>query len=227
VVKEIYKDVQTSLNVTALGLQTLRQSFDSLEKQAEKYEPPKPLPEDSSHFSVLENAQSRRYVSDIIETWSPQVGAIERELQLWQKPRFSTDPRDHWTQNRILPYIFSWRKLKANFTLWICSEGQGRQAWMTEFSLDLIRVCRSQGQLVTFALCDRPNNVRWTPQILIKQMICQLLHQNPRLAIQEPEIFDLRALRQAKTSKTTFRILKAIVPRLENLLIIIDRLELC
>jgi hypothetical protein len=27
---------------------------------------------------------------------------------------------------------------------------------MTEFSLDLIRVCRSQGQMVTFALCDRP-----------------------------------------------------------------------
>jgi hypothetical protein len=155
------------------------------------------------------------------------VGAVENELQLWQKPHFSTDPRDHWGHNGVLPCIVKWRELSFNSILWVSSESGSRQSWMTEFSLDLIRVTRSNRQMMTFALCDRPQGVRWTSEILMKQLICQLLHLNPVLAIEEPELFNSRVFRRASNFASAVQLLNSILAGLDSLLIIIDRIDLC
>lgn len=152
---------------------------------------------------------------------------MENELQLWQTIRFSTDPRDHWSHNGILPCIVKWRELPFNSILWVSSESHSRQSWMTEFSLDLIGVSRSQRQMTTFALCNRPQRVRWTPETLLKQLICRFLHLNPALAIEEPELFNGRVVRRASNFASKFRLLESIIAGLDSLLILIDRMDLC
>jgi hypothetical protein len=158
------------------------------------------------------------------------VGDIEHELQLWGSLWFSTAARDHWSQNGILACLSEWRSLcedESNASiLCICSEANGRQAWMTEFSLDLVRVCRAQGQPVTFALCDRPG-AKWTPKQVLKQLIAQLLHQNPEVVLSNPSVFSRRSFRKATTLRGTLDLLVAVVGTLESLVIVLDRLDLC
>ena len=176
---------------------------------------------------VAGNASARHCISSLFDIWDSQVGAIENELQLWQKPRFFTDPRDHWSHNGILPCIVKWRELSFNSILWVSSESNGRQSWMTEFLLDLLRVARSKEQIMTFALCDRPQGIRWTPEIVMKQLICQLLHLNPVLATEEPELFDPRIFRRVSNFASSYQLLSSILARLDSLLILIDRIDLC
>lgn len=149
---------------------------------------------------------------------------------LWQAIQFYTDMRDHWSQNGILPCVAEWRALcdkSQNSILWISSESNGRQSWLTEFSVDLIAVCRSQGQLVAIGMCDRPNGAKWTPKQLLKQMISQLLNDTPRLTISSPNVFNIRNFQRATTFNSTFRLLHSILGAVGSVVIVIDRLDLC
>jgi hypothetical protein len=62
---------------------------------------------------------------------------------------------------------------------------------------------------------------------LLKHLICQLLHLNPSLSLEEPEVFDIRAFRRAQTLKSTVRLLTLIIQHVGPVLLIIDRLDLC
>ncbi|KAK3390059.1 hypothetical protein B0H63DRAFT_464717 [Podospora didyma] len=182
----------------------------------------------------LENtrlANSHLQASELIDIWNSDVGDVEHELQMWESLQLATDMRDHWSQNGILRCLLEWRQLcdkSQNSILWICSEGN-RQSWMTEFSVDLVRVCRSQGQAITFAFCDRPRGpgARWTPKKLLQQLIAQLLNQNPQIVSLSPAMFSPRTFRRATTFKSVFRLLCEIVAVAESLVIVIDRLDLC
>ncbi|KAI3320956.1 hypothetical protein HD806DRAFT_546781 [Xylariaceae sp. AK1471] len=174
--------------------------------------------------------RAQHQASDLIDIWNEDVGDVEHELRLWNGLRFSTAPRDHWSQNGILNRLSDWRELcdkSLASILWICSERNGRQSWMTEFSLDLVHVCRSQGQPITFALCDRPKGEKWTPKQLLRQLIAQLLNQNPRIVLFKPQVFNGRSFRRATTFQATLDILISIIETLESLVIVIDRLDLC
>ncbi|KAH8807320.1 hypothetical protein F5884DRAFT_340380 [Xylogone sp. PMI_703] len=182
------------------------------------------------HIEITRLAQARHYSSEIIDVWCDDIGDVEQELRLWQAVHFQTDMRDHWNQNGILPCITEWRKIcdvSHNSILWISSESNGRQSWLTEFSIDLINVCRSHGQLMMFGMCDRPEGVKWTPTRLLKQLVSQLLNESPELAISRPDIFNLRSFRRATTFTSTFRLLQSIVGMLGSIIIVIDRLDLC
>jgi hypothetical protein len=65
----------------------------------------------------------------------------------------------------------------------------------------------------------------------MKHLICQLLHLNPELSLEEPEVFDTREFRRAKSFKSTVKLLTSILARLNSrldpILLIIDRLDLC
>jgi hypothetical protein len=175
-------------------------------------------------------AQAQHQTSDLIDIWHEDVGDVEHELRLWESLRFSTALRDHWSQNGILKRLSDWRELcdKSQASImWTCSERNGRQSWMTEFSLDLVRVCRSQGQPVTFALCDRPKSERWTPKQLLRQLIAQLLNQNPSIVLSKPWVFNSRRFRRATTYQATLDVLISVIGTLESLVIVIDRLDLC
>ncbi|KAJ9144050.1 hypothetical protein NKR23_g6060 [Pleurostoma richardsiae] len=173
---------------------------------------------------------ARHYTSELIDAWHDDMGDIEDELRIWQALRFFTDMRDHWSQNGILPCVAEWRKLcdeSKNSILWVSSESNGRQSWLTEFSIDLIGVCRSQGQLITFAMCDRPDSVRWTPQQLLKQLVAQLLNETPSLTVSAPDVFNARKFRMATSFDSAFKLLHSIVRILGSLVIVIDRLDMC
>lgn len=185
------------------------------------------LPNTDFFEIVLDLVTARKNVSQLLDIWSDETRDIENELERWGELKLHTSQRDHWTSNGILPRIISWRKMNINSIRWVCTEGHGRQSWLTEFSLDLILVCQSQRQMVTFALCDRPKGVHWNPQVLMKHLICQLLHLNPTLSLENPGIFDIRAFRRAINFKQTTRLLASVIARLPSLLIVIDRLDLC
>ncbi|KAL7935702.1 hypothetical protein V8C35DRAFT_297994 [Trichoderma chlorosporum] len=175
-------------------------------------------------------AQSRHYSSELIDTWHDDVGDVENEFHKWQTLRFFTDMRDHWSQNGIISHVTEWRRLcdnHQNSILWISSEGNGRQFWLTEFSVDLIGVCRSQGQSTMFAMCDRPDGVRWTPQQVLKQLISQLLNSTPSLTVSAPDIFNARKFRRATTFDAVFSLLHSILAIVGSVVVVIDSLDKC
>jgi hypothetical protein len=168
--------------------------------------------------------------SELVDIWNDDVGDVEHELELWETLQLWTDQRDHWSQNGVLDCIHEWREqsdVSNNSILWICSENNGRQAWMTELSVDLLRVCRAQGQTITFGLCDRPRGIRWTPRQVLQQLIAQLLLQIPSLPNSNPTVLNKRAFRRATTFMSVFRLLRSLVGILESLVVVIDRLDLC
>ncbi|PNP38118.1 hypothetical protein TGAMA5MH_09982 [Trichoderma gamsii] len=138
--------------------------------------------------------------------------------------------RDHWSQNGILSCLAEWRHLcddSQNSVLWISSENNGRQFWLTEFSINLIDICRSQGQLVTFAMCDRPKSAKWTPQHVLKHLVSQMLLSRPDLANSAPHIFNTRQFRKASTFDSVFNLLHSIVGLLASVIVVVDRLDRC
>ncbi|KAL6909248.1 hypothetical protein GGI43DRAFT_172447 [Trichoderma evansii] len=175
-------------------------------------------------------AQSRHYAAEIFDVWDNDVGDVEDEFRRWQSLRFFTDIRDHWSQNGILLRLAEWRGLcesSQNSIFWVSSENNGRQRWLTEFSINLIDICRSQGQLITFAMCDRPEGVRWTPQQVLKQLILQLLTSRPELTLSAPDVFNARKFRKASTFGAVLKILHAIMPLMGSIVIVIDNLDKC
>ncbi|KAL7920173.1 hypothetical protein ACQKWADRAFT_322360 [Trichoderma austrokoningii] len=182
-------------------------------------------------LQITSLAQSHHYASELFEIWNSDAGNVEDEFHQWQALRFSTDIRDHWSQNGILPRLAEWRKLcddyQKNSILWISTEGNGRQSWLTEFSTNLIDICRSQSQAITFAMCDRPMGVRWTPQQVLKQLLLQLLNSRPSLTVSAPDVFNARRFRKADTFHGVLQLLRATVALLGSVVIVIDRLDRC
>jgi hypothetical protein len=61
----------------------------------------------------------------------------------------------------------------------------------------------------------------------LKQLIAQLLHQNPEVVLSNPSVFSRRSFRKATTLRGTLDLLVAVVGTLESLVIVLDRLDLC
>lgn len=138
--------------------------------------------------------------------------------------------RDHWSQNGTLSCLAEWREncdTSENSILWVSSQSNGRQSWLTEFSLDLVSVCRSQGQNIMVGMCDRPNGVKWTPARLLRHLLAQLLIDHPELTVFRPGVFNARTFRRATKFSTLCRLLDSAVAALKFVVIVIDRLDLC
>ncbi|KAJ4855447.1 uncharacterized protein T069G_11005 [Trichoderma breve] len=184
----------------------------------------------SQEMQKISIAQSRHYISNILDCWNYNVDDVEEEFRKWQSLRFFTDMRDHWGYNGTLPRLAEWRKLcdsSQNSILWVSTDDNERQFWITEFSIDLINICRTQGQLITFAMCDRPKGVTWTPKQVLKQLISQLLNSRPSLTISAPHIFNTRKFRKAETFDAILKLLHSIMALLGSVVIVIDRLDKC
>lgn len=88
-------------------------------------------------------------------------------------------------------------------------------------------VCQSQGQGVVFGMCDRPGGIKWTPTRLLRQLAAQILINQPELTMSQPGIFNCRSLRKASSFPALCRFLDSAITVLKNVLVIIDRLDLC
>ncbi|KAK6449333.1 hypothetical protein FP744_10005583 [Trichoderma asperellum] len=175
-------------------------------------------------------AQSRYYASEILDAWDYDVDDVEDEFRKWQSLHFFTEIRDHWSHNGILPHLAEWRGLcdsSQNSIFWVSTESNGHQVWVTEFSVNLIDICRSQGQLITFAMCDRPEGAKWTPLQVLKHLISQLLHARPSLTVSAPDIVNIRQFRKADTFNALVKLLHSIVALLGSFVVVIDRLDKC
>lgn len=81
--------------------------------------------------------------------------------------------------------------------------------------------------MITFAMCDRPKGVRWTPQQVLKQLISQLLNARPSLTVSVPDVINIRRFRKAETFDALAKLLHSIVAPLGSIVIVIDRLDKC
>ncbi|OPB46586.1 hypothetical protein A0O28_0067080 [Trichoderma guizhouense] len=184
----------------------------------------------SQKMQKINIAQSHHYISNLLDCWNYDVDDVEDEFRKWQSLRFFTDMRDHWGCNGTLPRLAEWRKTcdnSHNSILWVSTDNNERQFWVTEFSVNLINICRTQGQLITFAMCDRPKGVRWTPNQVLKQLISQLLNSRPSLTISAPHIFNTRKFRKAETFDAILKLLHSIMAMVGSVVIVIDHLDKC
>ncbi len=127
----------------------------------------------------------------------------------------------------MLEYLQEWNELESASILAIFGPSGDRDTWVTEFSLDMMQAFQVQDELVTSALCDRPEDQYWTPTIVIKKLICQLLEQRPMLIVDTPEIFNLRVFQKVTHFDQACRVFGLIVAGLDSIAIIVDRVELC
>ena len=147
---------------------------------------------------------------------------------MWQSREFRLSPKDHWEVNGMLDYLQEWNRLKSASILAIFGPTEDRDTWITEFSLDMIQAFQVQDVLVTSAMCDRPAGQVFTPTMVIKKLICQLLEQNPGLILEAPEILSLRTFRRVTDFDHASLLFCSIVAKLTMpLAIIVDRIDCC
>ena len=131
----------------------------------------------------------------------------------------------------MLYYLQEWNQLESASILAIFGPTEDRDTWVTELSLDMIQAFQVQDVLVTYAMCDRPAGQVFTPSVVIKKLICQLLEQSPGLILEAPEIFNSRIFRMFTDFDQACLLFGSIVARLSasatSLAIIIDRIDCC
>ncbi|CZR59012.1 uncharacterized protein PAC_08904 [Phialocephala subalpina] len=172
-------------------------------------------------------SQASANAYNLLDILLPGENDIQDELDLWDGVTFRLSLGDYWERNGILEEFSLWGENRNVPFLAIGPYGS-KDSWVTNFSLDLISLLRSQKQLTTFALCDRPDvNKPWSPTRLMKQLVGQLLEQNPMLMLQEPQIFNTRNFQNAKEMPQVWRIFKKIAAKMDSLFIVIDRIDRC
>jgi hypothetical protein len=147
---------------------------------------------------------------------------------MWQSRQFHLSPKDHWEVKGMLDYLDEWNRLSSVSILAIFGPTTDRDTWVTEFSLDMIQAFQVQDVLVTFALCDRPEEQVFTPTTVIKTLVCQLFEQNPGLILEAPEVLNSRVFRKINDFDQACVLFDSIIARLTTpLAIIIDRIDCC
>lgn len=172
--------------------------------------------------------QIRNWSDDLISTMLPHTNTEWEELEMWQSRDFQLSPKDHWEVNGMLDYLQEWNRLESASILAVFGPTEDCDTWVTEFSLDMIQAFRVQDLLVTFAMCDRPADQIFTPTMVIKKIICQLLEQRPELIVEAPDLFRPRVFLKVTDFDEACRLLSSIVSRLStSFAVILDRIDCC
>lgn len=171
--------------------------------------------------------QVRMWSDSLIQTLLPSNRTIREELELWQYREFRLSPKDHWEVNGILDHLEEWNSLPQASILAVFGPTHERDSWVTEFILDTVQAFQVQGELVTFAMCDRPDNEHYTPLTLVKTIICQILEQRPSLILEEPDLFSARSFQTARQFRQACTLLEHIVAKIDSLVVLIDRIDQC
>jgi hypothetical protein len=183
-------------------------------------------------IGVALRAQAISSAQFILDVFLDSNEDIYDEVELWRGVSFRLSPGDHWERNGILDQMLLWGK--SDDPVFFCVGPFGsKHSWVTSFSLGLITILQSVKVTLTFALCDRPRDFKnpglstWSPTMLVKRLLAQLLEQEPMIFIQHPEIFTARNFEKAKDFRAVWRLLERVVERLDRLFIIIDRMDAC
>jgi len=181
---------------------------------------------------VTLRAQAISSAQSILDVFLPLEEDVYDELELWRHASFRLSPGDHWERNGILDQLYRWSQIDDPVFFCVGPFGS-KHSWVTPFSLDLIPMLQSAKATLTFALCDRPRKSKnadrsaWSPTMLVKRLLGQLLEQEPLIFFRYPEIFNARSFEKARDFPAVWRLFEQIVVRLDNLFVIIDRVDAC
>jgi hypothetical protein len=181
---------------------------------------------------VALRAQAISSVQSLLDVFLTSNEDVYDEIELWRKVSFRLSPGDHWERNGILDQMLLWGKSEDPVFFCVGPFGS-KHSWVTSFSLDLILMLQSVNTTLTFALCDRPRdwenpeNSAWSPTMLVKRLLGQLLEQEPMIFLQHPEVFNTRKFAKANDFPSIWRLFERVVERLDRLFIIIDRIDAC
>ncbi|KIW97684.1 uncharacterized protein Z519_01268 [Cladophialophora bantiana CBS 173.52] len=179
-------------------------------------------------YSKIHHAQTRNWSDSLINAILPDTETEWEELIMWQSREFRLSPKEHWEVNGMLDYLQEWYQLEPASILAIFGPAEDRDTWVTEFSMDMIQAFQVQDVLVASAMCDRPADQIFTPTMVIRKLICQLLEQMPELTIEAPDIFNLRVFRKTINFHQACRLFSSVVARLTTpFAIIVDRIDCC
>ena len=171
--------------------------------------------------------QVRLWSDSLINTLLPSNRTAREELKLWQGREFRLSPKDHWKVNGILDYLEQCNSQPHASILIVLGPTCDRDSWVTEFTLDTIQAFQVQSELVIFVMCDRMGREHYTPVVLIKTIICQVLEQRPTLILEDPEIFNSRLFEKTGEFTQSCELLGRMVARLNSIAILIDRIDRC
>jgi hypothetical protein len=183
-------------------------------------------------IAVTLRAQAISLAQSILDVFLPSEEDVYDELELWRHDSFRLSPGDHWERNGILDQLYRWSQIDDPVFFCVGPFGS-KHSWVTPFSLDLIPMLQSAKVTLTFALCDRPRNSKnadrsaWSSTMLVKRLLGQLLELEPLIFFRHPEIFNTRSFEKARDFPAVWRLFEQIVVRLDNLLVIIDRVDPC
>lgn len=176
----------------------------------------------------MELVQTIQWSGELIDTLLPGTRSEWEETTMWEQREFHMAPKDHWEVNGILDFFKEWKSLPVPSILAIFEPSLDRDTWVTEFSMDLVQACKLQGELVASAMCDMPDVQPFTPTIVIKRLICQLLEQYPQLIVAAPGVLNVRACRSVQGFDHASSLFKSVLASLtRSLTVIIDRIDCC
>lgn len=144
---------------------------------------------------------------------------------------FRLSPRDHWDNNGILEDLVTWSDESYPASLlWIGGQSGNQDPWITEFSLDLVQALQLQQITVLFIFCSEASATLGnllTPTLLVKQLIVQAFRAMPRLAYENPTIYNSVRLGNIQAFIEAWDIFEDLLSSMTNVYIIIDRIEDC
>lgn len=151
----------------------------------------------------------------------------EEELEIITSRQYQLSQKDHWENNGVLNDILHWSQNGRDALLWVGGSSGNQDTWVTELSVDTIIALQPQLVTMLFVFCTQRGNQPITPLVLVRRLIVQLLHKHPELAYQNPETCSLSKFQKSVSFGQTWRIFEALATGVQNLFLIIDRIEEC
>lgn len=149
------------------------------------------------------------------------------ELEIITSRQYQLSQKDHWENNGVLNVILSWSQEGRDALLWVGGSSGNQDTWVTELSADIIIALQPQLVTVLFVFCTQRGNQPITPLGLVRRLIVQLLDTYPELAYRNPETCSLSKFQKSVSFGQTWRIFEALATGVQNLFLIIDRIEEC
>ena len=167
-----------------------------------------------------------RYTLLLRQSLLPDNVDHDEDYHKARSQKIELSPKDQWEENGILDVLLEWSYTGRDTLLWIGGASGSRDSWVTQLSLDMIDAFQGQGPTLIHTFCNSPSSVdSLTPRCLLKGLIVQLLTHHPNLAFQNPQLFNEYRFHNATTFHQLWKIFSQLVERVEELFIIIDRVE--
>ena len=208
--------IHQNLEGTAVALGLLSRKVDAIQSDTEQL----------LEFRSVKNALSLRQIILTSASTSTSDDPDKEDLRSTQSKNFSLSPKDGWDGNGILEHLLAWSSSDHRTLLWVGGRSGNQDPWVTPFTLDMIKAFRTQEVVLLYALCNNTATTRFlTPNTLLRRLISQLLDHDPRLAFQNPRLFNKYIFQNATSFDRLWSIFVQLIELVREVFIVIDRIE--